>query len=284
MHITAHTQMVGIIGYPVRHSLSPIMHNSEFQRLGLDFVYLAWEVLPEHIGNAVQGLKALGARGFNVTVPHKQAVVAEIDELSEEAKAIGAVNTVRFEDGRAVGYNTDAEGWREDVETQVPLKGKTVCVIGAGGAARAVAVGAAQAGASPLLICNRRFETAEALGELLRHYFPHVEVQWSSLCGNHCRELVRSAQVVVNATPVGMVGKGGTPIPTQWLIPGQFVYDTIYTPAETQFLREARERGCHVRNGLGMLVRQGAKAFELWTGTAPSLENMEQTVRKALAT
>jgi shikimate dehydrogenase len=282
MKITAHTRMVGIIGYPVRHSLSPVMHNAEFARLGLDYVYVAWEVHPGEIPEAVKGLRVLGAVGFNVTVPHKQAVVAELDELSEEAKAIGAVNTVRFENGRAVGYNTDASGWREDIERTISLAGEKICIIGAGGAARAVAVGACQAGAAALVICNRRFETAETLGELLRHYFPSVEVMWSGLCGDHCRELVRSCHIIVNATPVGMTGKGGCPIPSDWLLPGQFVYDTIYTPAETQFLAEAKARGCRVQNGLGMLVRQGAKAFELWTGVKPDPDAMEREVRAFL--
>ncbi|MCX7626139.1 MAG: shikimate dehydrogenase [Candidatus Sumerlaeaceae bacterium] len=284
MQINAHTRMIGIIGYPVRHSLSPLMHNAEFRRLGLNLVYLAWEVAQPALPLAIRGLRALGAVGFNVTVPHKQAVVAELDELSEEAKVIGAVNTVRFENGRAVGYNTDAEGWREDAELEVPLKGATVSIIGAGGAARAVAVGACQAGAAKLIICNRRFETAETLGELIAHFFPHVQVSWSSLCGDRCRELIRSSQIVINATPIGMADKGGTPIPTEWLIEGQFVYDTIYTPAETQLLREARQRGCRVRNGIGMLVRQGAKAFELWTGLKPDIQSMIATVEHALST
>lgn len=282
MEITAHTRMVGIIGYPVRHSLSPLMHNAEFRRLGLNLVYLAWEVAQAALPAAIHGLRALGAVGFNVTVPHKQAVVAELDELNEQAKVIGAVNTVRFENGRAVGYNTDADGWREDIEQEISLKGATISIIGAGGAARAVAVGACQAGAAKIIICNRRFETAEALGELISHFFPHAEVCWSSLCGDRCRELVRSSQIVVNATPVGMADKGGLPIPPEWLIEGQFVYDTIYTPAETQLLREARQRGCRVRNGIGMLVRQGAKAFELWTGMTPDAQAMLATVEGAL--
>lgn len=282
MEISAHTRMVGIIGYPVRHSLSPIMHNAEFRRLGLDLVYLAWEVHPESLPAAVHGLKALGAVGFNVTVPHKQAVVTELDELHEQAKAIGAVNAVRFENGKAVGYNTDADGWREDIEQEISLRGASLAIIGAGGAARAVAVGACLGGAAKIVLCNRRFETAESLGELLHHFFPHVDVQWSSLCGDRCRELVRASQIVVNATPVGMAGKGGTPIPTEWLTPEQYVYDTVYTPAETQLLREARQRGCRVRNGLGMLVRQGAKAFELWTGVAPDPDAMLRSVQNAL--
>lgn len=275
--------MVGIIGYPVSHSLSPAMHNTEFSHLDLDFVYLAWEVAPGHVPEAVRGLRVLGAVGFNVTVPHKQSVVAELDCLSEEAKQIGAVNCVRFEGGRSVGYNTDADGWREDVEQVLALKGLSVCVVGAGGAARAVAIGACRAGVASLVICNRRFENAEALGELVQHFFPAVEVKWSSLCGEDCRRLLRSCQVVVNATPVGMSGKGGVPIPPEWLMPGQFVYDTIYTPAETELLRQARARGCRTRNGIGMLVRQGARAFELWTGHKPDLSRMETTVRQALA-
>jgi len=283
MQISAQTRMVGIIGYPVRHSLSPLMHNAEFRRLGLDFVYLAWEVPGTALAAAVAGLRALGAVGFNVTVPHKQAVVAELDTLTDEARAIGAVNTVRFEQGRAVGCNTDADGWRQDIESEIALQGATVCIIVAGGAARAVAVGACRAGAASIIICSRRLETAEALGELVHHFFPQVNVSWSSLAGDHCRELIRSAAIVVNTTPVGMAGKGGTPIPAQWLVPGQFVYDTIYTPAETQLLREARQRSCRVRNGIGMLVRQGAEAFRLWTGVAPDTAAMEQTVREALA-
>ncbi len=283
MMISAKTQMVGIIGYPVKHSLSPAMHNAEFRELGLDYVYLAWEVAGTALGDAVRGLQSLGAVGFNVTVPYKQAVVTHLDSLAEEAKLIGAVNTVRFEDGRAMGYNTDADGWREDIEGEISLRGAIVCIIGAGGAARAVAVGACQGGAAGVVVCNRRRETAEALCELLRHFFPHVDVRCSSLCGDACRELVRSAEIVVNATPVGMASKGGTPVPAQWLLPKHFVYDTIYAPAETELLREARERGCRVRNGIGMLVRQGAKAFELWTGVKPDPARMEKAVRAALA-
>lgn len=280
--VRASTRMVGILGWPVRHSLSPVMHNSEFRRLGLDYVYLAWEVSREFLEQAARGLRALGAAGYNVTIPHKQAIVTCLDELSTEAKMIGAVNVVCLKDGRAIGYNTDAAGWRDDIEQDLSLAGRSLFLIGAGGAARAVAVGACLAGVRHIVICNRRYETAEALAEVLHHHFPKLQVECAGPTSGDCHQRIRECDVIVNATPVGMAGHGGSPIPPEWLAPTHYVYDTVYTPPETPLLKAARERGCKTRNGIGMLVRQGARAFRLWTGVEPDVTEMEKALVRAL--
>ncbi len=276
--LTAATRLAGVIGWPVAHSLSPAMHNAEMRRLGLDWAYVAWAVRPERLEAAVRGLAALGVAGVNVTVPHKQAVMALMDEVSPEARLVGAVNTVRFDDGRMTGHNTDAAGWMADVARDVDLRGKAVFLLGAGGAARAVAVGACQAGARELVIGARRMHAAEEVAEAVQPAFPHTRVLFTALADAASLPLLEGCEVVVNATPVGMQHSPGIPVPADWLLPDQFVYDTIYAPAETALLAAARERGCQTRNGLGMLARQGAAALEIWTGSQPDPASMEETL------
>lgn len=254
------------------------MQNAEFERLGLDYVYVPWEVHPEQLKTAVEGLFALNVAGFNVTIPHKQQVMAFLDEVTEEARMIGAVNTVVIRDGRSIGYNTDFRGWVEDIQQDIGLSGKSVFVIGAGGAARAICVAACLSGASRIVACDVTREIAAAMTDVLRHYFPNVSIEPACVSDSECRDRLQECQIVVNVTPVGMTSQPGTPIPVEWLTGGQYVYDAIYNPAETELLRAARERGCKTRNGLGMLATQGALAFEIWTGKAPDARRMEQTL------
>jgi shikimate dehydrogenase len=281
--ITGRTRVVGVIGWPVEHSLSPPMHNAEFARLKLDWAYVAWPVPPAGLADAVRGLRALGVAGFNATIPHKQALLPLLDEMTEEARLIGAVNTVHFTDGRAVGHNTDAAGWAADAGREARLAGSTVFVIGAGGAARAVAVGACTAGAARVVVGARRREPADELAAALRGQFPRVEADAAALDDASCRDLFRGCAVAVNATPVGMDAHPGIPVPETWLRAGQFLYDTVYTPAETRLVHAARRAGCRVRGGAGMLARQGAEAFRIWTGVAPDALRMEQILLAALA-
>lgn len=281
--ITGRTRITGVIGWPVAHSLSPPMHNGEFARLGLDWVYVAWPVRPEELKEAVRGLRALGAAGFNATIPHKQALLPLMDELTDDARLIGAVNTVDLRDGRAVGHNTDAAGWAADAARDMRLAGAAVFVIGAGGAARAVAAGACNAGAARVVVGARRREAAEAIVTALAARFPRVEAAAAALDDPACGAAFRECGLVVNATPVGMDIQPGLPIPEGWLRAGQSVYDTVYIPAETPLMHAARRAGCRARNGAGMLARQGAAAFEIWTGVAPDAQRMEQTLLRELA-
>jgi shikimate dehydrogenase len=259
------------------------MHNAEFERLGLDFLYAPFAVAPEMLPQAVQGLVALGAAGFNITIPHKQKIMPLLDEVSPEAVVVGAVNTVKIEDGRTFGTNTDVPGWSQDIQQDILLQGSRVCVLGAGGASRAVCVAAALSNAKAVFIHNRTRETADALAAALQQQFPAVEFTFSCDDETGCRQQFEYCDIVVNTTPVGMAASPGLPIPADWLHAEQYVYDTIYTPAETELLRTARHKGCNTRNGLGMLARQGALAFELWTGTKPDINRMEAALRKALS-
>lgn len=259
------------------------MHNAEFERLGLDYLYAPFAVAPDSLGDAVRGLIAVGAAGFNITIPHKQGVMSLLNEVSPEAVVIGAVNTVKIEDGRTFGTNTDVPGWSQDIQQDILLQGSAVCVLGAGGASRAVCVAAALGGAKSIFIHNRTRETAENLAAVLRQQFPDVEFTLTCEDEKDCHEQFEKCDIIVNTTPIGMAAYPGMPVAADWLTPNHYVYDTIYTPAETELLRTAKLVGCNTRNGLGMLARQGALAFELWTGTKPDVDRMQAALRKALS-
>lgn len=278
------TTIVGIIGHPVKHSLSPDMHNAEFERLGLDWRYEAWDIPPEGLGEGLRELQARGVKGFNVTIPHKVAVMEFLGHVEYDAQLVGAVNTVICSDDGMGGFNTDLYGWIEDVEQDVSLEGQRVCIVGAGGSARAVCVGARQQRASHLLIVKRpeNFESAEELAATLRAKCPGITIETCPLDREDAQAKVAECGMVVNTTPAGMASSPGIPIEPEWLHSGQYVYDLIYNPAETELLKAAAAKGCRTRNGLGMLARQGAIAFKLWTRQPPDVARMMETLRSRL--
>ncbi len=273
MTIDTATKPVVILGNPVAHSRSPMLHNAAFEHLGLNFVYLAAAVGTEQLADAVAGLRALGFAGANVTLPHKQAVMAFADELSPTAEAVGAVNTLvvrtRDDGDRMIyGDNTDVAGFLKPLESagNEALTGEAV-VFGAGGGARAVVYGLLTCGTlSRLTIAARDYRKAEALAAAFRPYderdILHA-ARFDEAGGAVCR-----ARLVVNATPVGMSPDAGlTPWPhAEHFSGGQTVYDLIYSPRETRLLREAAARGARAIGGLEMLIGQAAAAFVQWTG------------------
>lgn len=283
INITGKTKVLAILGDPVEHSLSPPMHNGEFDRLNLDYVYIPAGVKAEELEACVRGLAAAGVVGFNVTIPHKQNIMKYLTEISPEAQKIGAVNTVKIVDGVLHGYNTDAPGWVEDIQQDILLERNTLCMIGAGGAARAVAVGALLAGISRLFIVGRNLEKIKALAESLMLEFPEKEIAVRALDDPDAGNFVGESNILVNCTPVGMESNPGIPIPAEWLREHHYVYDTIYVPAETELMKATRQAGGAVRGGLGMLARQGALAFKIWTGIEPDVERMETTLRRTLS-
>ncbi|RKQ60569.1 shikimate dehydrogenase [Thermovibrio guaymasensis] len=280
MKITGRTAVYGIIGYPVKHSLSPLMQTSAFQELGLDAVYVPFEVPPENLEDAVKGLRALSVRGFNVTVPHKEKVAQLVDYLTEDAEILGAVNTVKNEGGELTGYNTDAEGFlRSLIEEGVELEGKRALMFGAGGAARAVGYALLKGGVKFLNIVNRSFSKAKKMAEILGR---RGNVLVYPLKEGTVEALLKDADIIVNTTSVGM--KEGDPqlfdyskIPS-----GITVVDIIYNPPQTPLLKAAKEKGCKTINGLGMLVHQGAVAFEIWTGKKAPVEKMKKVLEEEL--
>jgi len=282
-NITGKTRVIAILGYPVEHSLSPAMQNVEFERLGLDYVYVPASIKPENLELGIRGLVAAGIVGMNVTIPHKQAVLPLLTTTSDDARMVGAVNTIRVENGDLHGYNTDIDGWVRDIQEDILLERNAVCIVGAGGAARAVAVGAIKSGASRLFLCGRNSDTVSALAEDIQHRLPEADVSWRQLDDPECRAQLAASDIVVNTTPVGMDSSPGMPIPPDWLDEHHYYYDTIYTPGETELMKAARQKGCAVRGGLGMLAYQGAEAFQIWTGEYPDVERMKSTLRRILA-
>lgn len=262
----------------MEHSVSPAMHNSAYQALGLNYVYLAVKVRRNALKTAVEGLKALNVRGINVTTPHKVSILPMLDEVDEEARSIGAVNTVLNEEGILKGYNTDAAGALKAIGEE-KIEGKNVVILGAGGAARAIA--AAVAGrCSKLTILNRTKSKAKQLAEKISEK-TGLETGWGSL-GDAARWM-NNCQLLINATSVGMHPHTETsPIQAKWLKKGMTVFDAVYNPPETKLLRDARARGAEAVSGLEMLVQQGADSIKIWFNLKPRVELMRKAAVKAL--
>lgn len=279
------TRVVGVIGWPVRHSLSPPMQNAAIAKLGLNWVYVPFEVSPRALGEAIEGMRALGMVGLNVTVPHKEGVAKLVDELGDTARALGVVNTVCNNDGVLHGYNTDGEGFLRALgEAGETLQGKRVTLVGAGGAARSVAYAVAQEGVERLTIINRTPARAEEVAGLVREHAA-VDVTVLPLDSTEAEGAVREAEVVIDSTPCGMHPHSDEPpvIPGEWLHEGQRVCDLVYTPRETTLLKAARARDARTLDGTGMLVHQGAIALERWTGRPAPVEAMREALLGALA-
>lgn len=274
-----HTQVFAIFGHPISHSRSPAMHNRAFAELGLDAVYVPFDVSPEALADAVRGLRALGIAGANVTLPHKTAVMAHLDHVSTEAQAIGAVNTLYWEDGKLCGDNTDAPGLSRSLEEAgVQLTGQRVTILGAGGAARAAAVGLAGAGAARVTVAARRPQAAQALVQAVR---PALGTCVAGATGtDHLAGLFAETDILVQSTSATLGSHGeqaqafAQSLPIHVLPSHATVTDLVYTPRVTTVMQIAQERGLHTVDGLGMLLYQGVLAFERWTKTAAPVDIM----------
>lgn len=269
----------GILGHPVAQSLSPAMHNAAFRALGLDAVYVPFPVAPAQLEAALAGLAAAGVRGLNVTVPHKQAIVSLLDDLTPEAREMGAVNTVRLDGGHAVGTNTDGAGFLLSLTHDLDFApaGRSVLLLGAGGAARAIAYALLRADVGRLTIANRTGERAQALVADCRTRFPGVPVEAAALDA----VAGTAPDLLVNATTVGM-GDGETPVALDAVGVTGAVIDIVYHPAETPLLAAAKALGLARTNGIGMLLYQGAAAFRFWTDREPPVDVMREALLAGL--
>lgn len=285
MGITGKTKVVGLFGYPVAHSFSPQMHNAAFRQLSLDYCYVPFPVNPDRICEAAAAVRALSLAGVNVTVPHKQGVIAYLDELSSEARLIGAVNTIVNKEGRLVGYNTDGQGFVRSLRTDAGFdpKGKSLILLGAGGAARGVAVQLALAGTRKITIVNRTPKKAEEIVQVINEH-TQAEAEVLPWTAESLAPAVRAAAAVVNTTSLGMHPREeeAPPLETDLLVPGTLVADLVYNPVRTLFLQKAEAAGCQTLSGLGMLLHQGAIAFELWTGCTAPIQVMRDALTKEL--
>jgi shikimate dehydrogenase len=261
-----HTELYGIFGFPIGHSLSPLMHNTAFAHHQLDAVYLPFAVHPDQLETAVKSIGALQMRGINVTIPHKQAVMTWLDELSPEAQLIGAVNTIHLREGRLYGYNTDGIGFLRTLEEAgCDVGGRTVLLLGAGGAARAIAVQLCLARIHRLYLANRTQRRAEDLAASLKQSLPDADIHVTTMGESFLSAHLPHLDIVVNATSVGMHQHNHLPLPVAELGPQHVVCDIVYRPLRTPLLRAAQRQGARTVDGLGMLLHQGAKAFEIWT-------------------
>ncbi len=279
---TGSTRNLGVIGDPIIHSLSPVMQNCAISELGLDYVYIAMQVKCDALASAVRGLRDLNFRGFNVTIPHKTNIIPLLDEVDEDARAIGAVNTVVNSEGRLLGYNTDVCGFVGALKHHgFSIDGKHVVLMGAGGAARAVVWGLIKNHAAEITIGVRNPRKALALVEYFRKYMDIQLFDWNA---PEFSEKLLSADLLVNSTPLGMYPNLAAMPPVAWeqLNPAAFVYDIIYTPAQTRFLQQAAAGGHPTLNGEEMLVGQGAASFQLWTSKIANQDTMLSALREAL--
>lgn len=280
--ITGHTKLTGLLGSPVSHSISPMMHNEAFQQLGLDYAYMAFDIELEKLASVVEAFRIMNVRGFNLTMPHKNAMCSLCDSLSPAAEIIGAVNTVVNDNGHLTGHTTDGIGYMRGLnEDGYDIIGKKMTLLGAGGAATSIFVQAALDGVSEISIFNRRspfWNRAEQIIDMLKEHTNCKIKLYDYSDPNILKREISESVILTNGTSVGMA-----PNAEQSLITNSSVFhkdlivsDVIYNPRETLLLRQAKEAGCRTQNGLYMLLYQGAEAFKLWTGQDMPVEIVKE--------
>jgi shikimate dehydrogenase len=277
--ISSHTKAFAVLGHPIAHTLSPAMHNAAFHALGMDAVYLAFDVLPERLAEVLGAMRDMGFGGANLTVPLKEVACRGVAKLDESAQLLGAVNTIQFAADGVTGHNTDGAGFLAAVEEAFgePVAGKSVFVLGTGGAGRAVALSCAGSGVRSLTLADTDPARPRKVAmEVETQFFTEVKIaeSWEAEA--------READLVVQATPLGMKIEDDPPIGPGAFRPGQFALDLVYMHPETKFTKAAKDAGAHAANGLGMLLHQGAKAFEIWTGLKPPVDIMKKALEKAV--
>ena len=283
MHIDGNTRIVGIIGSPLDHTLSPAIHNAAFDHMGLNWCYVTMPVSEGCLREAIEGLKALRFVGVNVTMPFKTEVLPLLDEVAMFAESVGAVNTILVDKGRLIGYNTDGRGFYMALVRDLgyDVRGRKVLIMGAGGASRSVAVSLALAGCSSIAIVNRSPEKSRQLAEIVKKSAPGIEITWLSPNEN-CDVVVAESDIIINATPLTDFHGSALRVPVALLNSSQVVCDLNYPVYQSPFLQEAEARGARVMDGKGMLLYQAAAAFEIWTGLDAPVEVMRVALHKAL--
>ena len=284
MNITSKTKTLGIFGYPISHTLSPAMHNAVIKALGLDMVYLPFEVKPSNLKEAINGIKSLGIIGVNITIPHKESVIRFLDDISEEARLVGAVNTIVNKDRKLVGYNTDGSGYMASLKEELGFnpKSKRIIIIGAGGAARGILAALATQKPKSITVANRTLSRAVSLIKAFKGKFRDTRFEAINLDDNMLKMSFNSVDLLINTTSVGMKQSKALKIPLETLPKIAIVSDIIYNPLETLLLKKAKKIGLTTHGGLGMLVHQGARSFKLWTGMDAPMNVMRKAALKAL--
>ncbi len=280
--INSETNILCLIGHPIKHSMSPIMHNVALQNLGLNYVYLAFDITPDRLKNAINSFKTLDIKGINVTIPHKETIIQYLDEIEPSAEKIGAINSIKNEDGRLIGKNTDTIGAKLALkDTGFKLKSKNVMIIGAGGAAKAISYSLGEE-IDQVLILNRTKSRALKLAEIIAENY-NLKVEGKELTNAILKKEIENIDLLINTTPIGMYPNiDNSPIQKEFIHEDLFVFDIIYNPLETKLIKDAKDIGCKTLGGLDMLINQGALAFEWWTGKKPNKILMKNKVKELL--
>lgn len=274
MKISGQTNIVGIFGFPIKHTLSPVMHNTAFDFLKLNFRYIPYEVRPRNLKSAVESIRALNIRGVNITIPHKESVLQYLDKVDSLAKKIGSVNTIVNNNGKLTGYNTDGEGFLKDLSSNgFRIQGKRVLLLGAGGAGRAIAVYLSSAKAKKIYIVDAIEKRAHNLANKI-HNGIFVDFKRRA-------DYTNDIDIIINATPIGMHKEDPSPVPLKGITPGVFIYDVVYN-RKTELIKHAEKLKARSLSGLGMLLYQGALAFELWTNKKAPVQIMRKSLLKTL--
>ncbi|MDF7808250.1 shikimate dehydrogenase [Pontiellaceae bacterium B12219] len=283
MNLSGHTKPFAVLGHPIGHTLSPVMHNASMEALGFDGIYLALDVHPDRLMEVLPSMALMGFAGVNLTVPHKEVAFRGLEKLDASARLFGAANTVEFTEDGMVGHNTDGYGFLKALEEAFgeTVKGASVFVLGCGGAGRATALQAATEGAKSLVLADIDAERVQKLHDEIIGLTPDVEI-FQALEKEKQVELCQTCDLVVQASPVGMKKDDPSLLPPEAFREGQRAFDLIYMYPETAFLTTAREAGAEIANGLGMLLHQGARAFEIWTGTEPDVSAMRNALEDAV--
>jgi len=284
IEINHNTKIVGVIGHPIKHSFSPMMHNYAFNKLELGYVYLPFDISTTGLQDSLKGMVALGIKGFNVTIPHKERIIEYLDELSDSAKIVGAVNTVVNDNGNLIGYNTDVNGIINTLdEYKEQINGKTVSVLGAGGAARSVIYTLINHfNVKKINIINRTIEKAESLKDYFSSKMLFEKIKTYELMPPDVTEILAKSKLIINASSIGMSPNEDDSPTTiaESFNKKQIVFDVVYNPRQTKLLKLAEEQGATTINGLKMFVEQGAKSFELWTNKQMPTENILEILNK----
>lgn len=280
--ISGKTSVFGIFGHPVEHTFSPGMHNAAFAKIKRDACYVPFAVAPLDLERAVRAIVPLGIRGVNITIPHKETIIPYLDDLTDDAKMIGAVNTIEVTRGRLIGHNTDGRGFLRSLreETGFRPKGKTILMVGSGGAARAVGFNLALSGAETILLCD--LNTAKAK-KLARDIQNKTETRVKAVNPEGLEKSAQAAECIINATPLGLKPGDPLPIPRHLIRKGQLICDLVYNPLRTPLLKAARALGADALSGIGMLLYQGVIAFEIWTGGKAPVNVMKAALTGQIA-
>jgi shikimate dehydrogenase len=282
MEITINTQYLAVIGNPVGHSLSPLIHNSVSEKYNQDYVYMPIEISEDELENLIKGFRVMAFKGFNITTPYKHDIMNHIDEISPLAEKIGAVNTVTKENNRLIGHNTDGLGFVKSLEEQLTseeIENAVFCILGCGGATKSIAMALCETGVSKIFIANRTVSKAEELAQKVNSFYGET-ASAIPLTTEMLTSIKDEVNVIINTTSVGMgLTSDQSPVEKEVLDSKHMVCDLIYHPRETKLLKMAKETGCKTDNGLNMLIYQGLLAYEIWTGIKPDAEYVKEVLK-----